>query len=55
MIKELKAIIKVKGIATVASDLGYRSSDTLNKWFQKKNIPLIKRANVSAYIKENKK
>ena len=56
MLEKLKLVIKKKGLATVASGLGYRSATTVTTWISLNKIPEIAEEKVKTYLeKEGKK
>ena len=50
MLRELKKVIKAKGIVKVADDLGYRSLNTINLWIKNKKIPDTATERVKKYL-----
>ena len=53
IISRLKRIIKVKGAAQIAVDLGLADSNSVNRWVRNQVIPNTRRDQLVKYIKEN--
>lgn len=54
MLRQLKARIKKQGMASVASALGYKSSQTIYNWIKTNKIPDLAKHRVKEYLNESK-
>ena len=54
MLRQLKAKIKKVGMASVASSLGYKSSQTIYNWIKSNKIPDLAKHRVKEFLNEPK-
>lgn len=52
MIRQLKKIVELHGVSYVASQLGFRSNETIYKWFRDNRIPIIREKQVREFIRK---
>ena len=51
MLRDLKKLIALRGIAWVATFLNYRSSSTISHWIKNKKIPAKAKASVDLLLR----
>ena len=52
LFKKLMKVIEVKGVITVAKELGYSSKNTVYKWVNDKKIPPLAWEKVANYLEK---